>query len=785
MPMNRRTALRGSAVVAAGAALGVGGALPAFAAPAAAARPAAQDFAAIEAAYRVLQVGSNRRSRERDKAVAAIDEVAEGYNSTMNVGADQLWADLPIGPGSTYFPKMYYKLRTIAVAWATPGSALSAKPELPGRILSALDTLYRLQYNENTGEIGNWYVYEIGVPYWVLQILASMGDKVSPADRERYLRPVLKFVSDPNRRGNTPSLVETGANRADKAMIAVLSGAMLGDAARVTTGVAAVTDVAGGGAASLVKLVTSGDGFHTDGSFLQHDVVPYPGHYALVLLQAVASLIEVTSGTAFEVAADVREQIYDILPDACAPFMFNGYMMEPARGRFFSRQGETGHDAGHQLIAATVLMAHKAEEPARSRLAGLAADWIDRNKWAPFLDVVDVQRFSGGLQPVGVPEVEYAQELLATKPKRPPVVPVHRVFGQEDRMIHVTRDWSASLGISSTRICRYESINGMNLRGWYTGDGALYTFLPSAEGHYSDAYWPTVDARLIPGTTEKDSTPTPLGSVPVTPLHHTGGVRWDAEHGAHAMDFVSQDGTLTAKKSWFFTPSGVVCLGAGITDASGANVRTTVENRSLGENGSGVLLADGHLSSTRLGQTSTLDKARWLHLKGVGGYILLDDAKLSVLREDRTGAWADVDTGANTGGTTTPYTRRYQKIVIEHGAKPSGASYAYAVLPGASLVSTVASVWAWRVRANTRTAQAILLWDNTLLANFFAAGTVDDVTVSGPASIGLGRTRKGWRLTVSDPTQTQNTIRVTVRRKVVDVPVAGTFGATQTVELGN
>jgi hyaluronate lyase len=780
MPISRRTALRGSAVVAAGAAWGIGGALPAGAAPAA---PATSDFTAIEAAYRALQIGTNRRSAQRDQAAKAINDVAEGYNAAMNVGADQLWSDLPIGPGSDYFPKMYYKLRTIAVAWATPGSGLSAKPELPGRILTALDTLYRLEYNENTGEIGNWYVYEIGVPYWVLQIVAAMGDEISPADRERFLRPVLRFVADPNRRTNNAALVETGANRADKAAIAVISGAMMGDAARVTAGVEAVTDVAGGGATSLVKLVTSGDGFHTDGSFLQHDTVPYPGHYALVLLQAVATLIEVTSGTAFELAADVRQKVYDILPDACAPFMFSGYMMEPARGRMLSRQGETGHDAGHQLTAATVLLAHKAPEPARSRLAGLAADWIDRNKWSPFLDVSGVDRFSGGLQPVGVPEVEYAEELLATKPKRPPLVPVHRVFGQEDRMVHVTRDWSASLGIGSKRICRYESINGQNLHGWYVGDGALYTFLPTAEGHYSDAYWPTVDAKLIPGTTEKDSTPPALGAEPVTPLVFTGGVRWDEEHGAHGLDFVSQDGTLTAKKSWFFTPSGVVCLGAGITDASGANVRTTIENRNLGENGGGTLLADGRPVPASLGSTSTLGSARWLHLNGVGGYVLLDRAKLSVLREDRTGTWFDVDTGANTGGTKTPYTRRYQKIVIEHGANPSGATYAYAVLPTASLVSTVASALAWRVRSNTPVVQAVRLWDNTLLANFFAAGTVDDITVSGPASVALARTFRGWRLAISDPTQTQASVRVTVRRKSVDVPLANTFGATQVITV--
>ncbi|WP_158889163.1 polysaccharide lyase 8 family protein [Amycolatopsis anabasis] len=775
MVVSRRGVL--CAGVAGAGVLALGGGARAVAAP------AADEFAKIVSAYRALQVGKHRRSPERDQAVRALDEVAAGYDAAMNVGADQLWADLPVRAGSEFFPKMYYRLRTIAVDWATPGSALSAKPGTAARIRTALDTLYRLQYNENTSEIGNWYVYEIGVPYWLLQTVVALGGELPAADRERLLRPVLRFVGDPNRRTSNPRVVETGANRADKALITVVSGALAGDADRIATGVAAVTDVAGGGAASLVRRVTSGDGFHTDGSFLQHDVVPYPGHYALVLLQAVAGLAEVTAGTRWEPPADVRRAIGEAAADACAPFMFAGSMMEPVRGRFLSRQGETGHDSGHQLTAAAVLLARTAPEPIRSRLAGLAADWIDRGKWAPFLKVTDVGRFSGGLQPVGVPEVEYAQELLATRPERPPLAPVHRVFGQQDRMVHVTRDWSASLGIGSARICRYESINGMNLHGWYTGDGVLYVFLPGAEGHYSDAYWPTVDARLLPGTTTKDATPPPLESVPLTSKSFAGGARLDDGHGVHGLDFVSQDGTLTAKKSWFFTPAGVVCLGAGITDSSGAAVRTTVENRNLGERGGGRLLVDGRPSTVELGRTATVRGARWLHLECFGGYVLLGDATLSVLREDRTGTWRDVDTGANTGGTTTPYTRRYQKLVLEHGTRPQGAAYAYGVLPAASVPATILAAGAWRVRANTAAAQAIRLWDTTLLANFFEAGTVDELGVSGPASVALARSRDGWRLAVADPTQRQETIRVTVRRRTVEVPVAGALGATRTVTV--
>jgi hyaluronate lyase len=350
-------------------------------------------------------------------------------------------------------------------------------------------------------------------------------------------------------------------------------------------------------------------------------------------------------------------------------------------------------------------------------------------------------------------------------------------------MVHVTDDWSASLGVSSTRISRYESINGQNLKGYHVGDGVLYTFLPNAKGHYTDAYWPTVDPLLLPGTTENDGPVDPkFGGVPVGPNPHTGGVRWDDEHGAFAMDFKSWDGSLVAKKSWFFTPSGIVCLGAGITSTSASNVRTTIENRNLGEGGRGALLVDGRRVSTDLGKVSALRRPHWAHLENVGGYVFLDDASVTALREDRTGAWRDIDTGANTKGTTTPNTRRYQKLVLEHGAKPVNASYAYVVLPGASVIGTLTASWAWQVRANTATVQAVRVGE-TLLANFFAAGSVGDVRVSGPASVAVGRSGYRRVLAVSDPTQTQDSVTVTVHGKAVTVPLKGSFGATKVVAL--
>jgi hyaluronate lyase len=422
----------------------------------------------------------------------------------------------------------------------------------------------------------------------------------------------------------------------------------------------------------------------------------------------------------------------------------------------------------------------------------LVKKWIADGTWAPYLDVPDVHRFAPFNDPVGVPGVEFAEQLLASSAAPAAKAEVfHRTFPQQDRIVHNTGRWVASLGTGSTRICRYESINGQNLHGWYVGDGALYVFLPNQEGHYSDAYWPTVDAQLIPGTTAKDSKPPALGSTPLTTKAFVGGVAL-GNYGAQGMDFVSQDGTLTAHKSWFFTPDGIVCLGAGITDASGATVRTTIENR--------VSTAALHVDGKRYSTDGiwTVTNPRYLDLPGTAAYFLLDSGKVTLRREARTGTWRDVDTGANTKGSTEPFTRHYQSVFLDHGTNPTDARYAYAVVPAPTVVS-LAKTRLTRILSNTPNVQAVRTLDGIELGVFFAAGQAGSVTTSAPSAVAWANRT----LTVADPSQLGDTVRVTVRTSarriahadptvtvvsshplVVDVKVAGSQGASHRLSLG-
>ena len=76
--------------------------------------------------------------------------------------------------------------------------------------------------------------------------------QLTQAQIAQFLAPVARFVGNPNVQTSVPTTLETGANRADKSLITVVTGALLGDTARITTGIQCVTDVAGGGASSLV-----------------------------------------------------------------------------------------------------------------------------------------------------------------------------------------------------------------------------------------------------------------------------------------------------------------------------------------------------------------------------------------------------------------------------------------------------------------------------------------------------------------------------------------------------
>ncbi|MFF3490312.1 polysaccharide lyase 8 family protein [Streptomyces sp. NPDC002795] len=734
-------------------------------------------------------------------ALAALDKQAADWWDKLDrsAGRKALWSDLAPATDPGMFGQSYTRLRTLATAWATPGTSLTDDTAVRGALLDALRFLHTTGYNDTRSESGNWWFWEIGAPRALLDTSVLLRAHLPADDLTAYLKTVARFVPDADRRTNSPTLSETGANRADKAVIVALRGLLAGDPDVVALARDGLSDVRDDGKNSLFQYVTSGDGFYEDGSFVQHSSVAYTGTYGGVLLGSAGQLIALLADSQWSVTDPSVKVLYEAVERSFVPVLFDGVMMDALRGRAVSRERARDHTDGAATASYILQLADGAPQSYADRWRSTVKGWILRNRDTPYLRLV------------GVPALARAKALLADTAVRPAErLNGHYVFADMDRVVHRRPGWSCALSLSSKRIAAYEAGNGENLHGWYTGDGMTYLYDGDDLDAFGDNFWPTVNPYRLPGTTVDTRTRADLGTAPGTGTFRpknavAGGAVLDSRYGAAAMDLIADGSTLRAKKAWFFLDNAVVALGAGITASDGRTVETVVENRNLHADGAPRLTVDGRPQSSEPGWSARLADARWAHLEGTGGYVFPAGGPLRALREERTGAWRSLNTGADTGGSTTPVTRRYATLWFDHGPSPASASYAYVLLPGATAAATAA--WSRstpvRVLTNGATVQAVESPRVGLLAaHFWAAGSVDGLRADGPGTVLVRRRDEGITVAVSDPGRTGTTLTVELpfpvrrvvraddtvsvspgRRPVVTVRVGGSRGHTHTADL--
>ncbi|MEU6673419.1 polysaccharide lyase 8 family protein [Streptomyces sp. NPDC046925] len=741
-------------------------------------------------------------------ALKVLDTQASAWwrDLDRSAGRTALWADLSPAKEPGNFGQSYTRLRTIATALATPGTSLSDSAEAAAALLEALRFLHADAYNTGRPESGNWWFWEIGAPRALMDTCVLLREKIPAADLTKYVSTVAKFVPDPDRRTNAPTLSETGANRADKAVIVALRGLLARDADTLALARDGLSDVRDKGRNSLFTYVTSGDGFYEDGSFVQHGSVAYTGTYGSVLLGSAGQLIALLADSDWAVTDPKTSVLYEAVDRTFSPVVFDGLMMDALRGRATSREKAPDHKDGAAALTNILQLADGAPAAYAARWRALAKGWIRRNTSHPYLGLVGVPAIARAKSVVDDSSIPATDRLTG-----------HFAFAGMDRSVHRRPGWALTLSLSSKRIAAYEAGNGENLHGWYTGDGMTYLYDGDDLGQFGDGFWATVDPYRLPGTTvdtrERADIGTGGGTGTYLPKNAVaGGAVLDGRYGAAAMELMADGSTLRARKAWFFLDNAVVALGTGITASDGRSIETVVENRNLHESGTPRLTVDGHRQPSHPDWSATLPGADWAHLEGTGGYVFPDHpdrpahpARLHALREERTGTWRAVNTGADTGGSTTPLTRRYLTLWLDHGVSPAASSYAYVLLPGASAAAT--AVWSLsrpvRIVANSATAQAVeARRDGLLAAHFWQPGSAAGITASDPCTVIVRRGGDGISLAVADPGRTGTTLTlelpfpvrkvvraddtVTVtpgRRPVVTVRVDGSRGRSHTAHL--
>lgn len=688
--------------------------------------------------------------------LAAMDRSVERMLTRISPTPTRYFDDLDWSLGATEIAKSnnmrlnYVSLQSMAVAWATPGSRYEASRDLLATVRAGLAHLHDNVYNPQTTWFGNWWSWLIGATRPLADIMAILRAELGQSEIDAYCMSMDHFLPnrDPRLQIHPNGVQESeGANRVDICRAMIVRSILQPDPDLLGKSIAALSPT--------WQYVTAGNGFFSDGSFIQHSTIGYTGTYGLVLLEGLAKLFALLAGTTFDIADPTKANLTTAIEGSYAPFMFNGQMMDAVRGRAVSRYAERSIDNGNQFIECTLRLAKAADATTAGRWRGLCRQWMETNSAATIMDTANIGRLA------------LVIELLASD-----VAPVTdatgpRMFPAMDRLVYrgAGNTWAMCVAMCSRRISWNEGTGAENFLGVKTSQGMTYLYLADDDRHFDDEFWATFDLEAPPGATIDM---TPLSPNPEgewggrTPTNEwTGGVTFE-NLALAGMHLVAPGGTgLVARKTWLTTPDRVIALGADISTQSSGAVRTIVEHRNLGMS-TRSLVVDGKQVTGDL----AVSGAGWAHLDRVGGYVFLGGAEaLKASLAQREGTWRRNSTNAATG-TDVVQRRIYATLSYEHGsgAEAGGSNYAYVILPRASRAATTDAARnpGVRVLRNDAVAQAVAVDAHVVAVNFWKPGIVGDYTSSSSMCLIVCKTPGIVRASLSDPTQQQDSVELAI-----------------------
>lgn len=695
--------------------------------------------------------------------VAVSQAAAQTLWDTMHreEGRTVLWDNSSNWAASATITNNFQRLGTLASAYVNGNDNLRGNSDVLAAILAATQWLVDNHYHAGMTYYDNWWDWQIGTPQAFNSLMVTLYANV-PADQlASWLAIIDYFVPDPMNRANangTPSTTtETGANLLDKAWVVVMRGMLGKDSAKMTTGRNAVSPA--------LPYVTTGDGFYADGSFIQHTHHPYIGGYGAVLLNDISRLYYLLNGSSWTITNDPNvNKPFDWAMQAFRPFVYDGAVMDSQRGRGLTRQFSTDHIVGRGLVATMVNLAASLPADQASQVKSVLKGWMQRDTtfgasyFAPVtgssVSATDITQLKAVLNDATI--------AAAAEPEQT------HIFAAVDRVVQRKPGYAFDLSLFSQRTGAFESGNGENLKGWWTGVGR--TALHNADrSQYGRNYWATVDMSRLPGTTTDHSS----NGTPVAWKFYgntktgVGGAELLGQYAAVGMDYAMTNVTgspLTGKKAWFFFGDKMVAVGSGITNTNGSDVETIVENRRLGDDGDNALTVGGVEKDPFMPWTETMPATSWAHLAGNVpgsdiGYIFPDAPTVTGLRERRSGAWSDV----YTLGDTTQVEENYLSLALDHGVNPTAAAYTYIVVPNKTATETAAlaanpgvtvlerSTAATAVKDSTQGVTGAVFWNDS--TKVLSAGGQPLITSDKKSAVMLKQSGTDLQVSIADPTQ--------------------------------
>ncbi|EUN38358.1 polysaccharide lyase 8 family protein [Staphylococcus aureus] len=511
----------------------------------------------------------------------------------------------------------------------------------------------------------NWWDYEIGTPKSLTNTLILLNGDISSDEKKKYTAPIKTFTPKSDEILSSVGKAEPakGGNLVDIAKVKLLESIIEEDKDMTKNSIDSFNKVF-----TYVQSNSTGkerNGFYKDGSYIDHQDVPYTGAYGVVLLEGISQMMPMIKETPFKETSQNDTILKSWIDDGFMPLIYKGEMMDLSRGRAISRENETSHSASVTVMKSLLRLSDAMDESTKAKYKKIVKTSVKSDSSYKQNDYLssysDISKMKALMEDSTLSTNDLTQQL--------------KIYNDMDRVTYHNKDLDFAFGLSMTskNVARYESINNENLKGWHTGAGMSYLYNSDVK-HYRDNFWATADMKRLAGTTTLDNEePKENKNSDKT---FVGGTKFDDQHASIGMEFENQDKTLTAKKSYFILNDKIVFLGTGIknTDSS-MNPVTTIENRKA--NGYTLYTDDKQTTNSDNQETNSVFLESTDTKKNIG-YHFLNKSKINVKKESHTGKWSEI----NKSQKTEDKKDEYYEVTQKHSN--SDNKYGYVLYPSLS-----------------------------------------------------------------------------------------------------
>ncbi|WP_115305498.1 polysaccharide lyase 8 family protein [Staphylococcus aureus] len=511
----------------------------------------------------------------------------------------------------------------------------------------------------------NWWDYEISTPRALTNTLLLMDDMLTKDEMKNYSKPINTYAPSSDKILSSVGESEDakGGNLVDISKVKLLESVIEEDVDMLKKSIDSFNKVF-----TYVQDSATGkgrNGFYKDGSYIDHQDVPYTGAYGVVLLEGISQMLPMIKETPFKTTQD-KATLSNWIDEGFIPLIYKGEMMDLSRGRAISRENETSHTASATVMKSLLRLSDTMDDSTKTKYKQIVKTSVNSDSSYNQNDYLnsysDIDKMKKLIDDKSITTNDLTHQL--------------KIYNDMDRVTYHNKDLDFAFGLSMTskNIARYENINGENLKGWHTGAGMSYLYNSDVK-HYRDSFWATADMTRLPGTTT-------LNNMPSTNTKNdksfVGGTKLNNKYASIGMDFENQDKTLTAKKSYFILNDKIVFIGTGIkSTVSSKNPVTTVENRKV----NGYKLYKDDIETTTSNDNTQETNSVFLESSDTKkniGYHFLDKPIITTKKETHTGKWSDI----NKSQSNTQKNDDYYEVTQTHNTSES--KYAYVLYPGLS-----------------------------------------------------------------------------------------------------